>query len=502
LSGANLTKADLRLSQIQEAELNWAILTEADLTSADLHNSTLDQINLERAKLTSVNLSKTELMEANLRHANLTGANLTGANLRESHLEEANLRNAILVEVNLTEANLLNCCLRSANLTEADLHRVILTGADLSDAILDRADLSRADLAGAHLLKTSFKNAHLLRTNLEEVYLLQGNLSHANLRGSNLRRADLSGSYLSDANLGETDMTDTLLLETRLIRTILDGANLTGACIQNWKIEGVDLSKVVCRYLWRQFNFTTKSPASRYPLDRNFEPGELGQEYKESSTTIEVLFPEAPNWEVLILTLAELQQENLELHLTIESYMPMDHQYLLRLLANHVVNAKIIAEQILNLYPAVKERFTLCRQQLLSLLKHPTLPQSRPAVNQSPPPPPPPKPMLDRQQQLYQETSKQIKSILFSQMPDQFVANIERLLSYLKEEGIALEELQKKVIVSAIVQRAQQDEAFRESLMQWEKKASAQMRVSMMGKSVRVAIAILWKKQKQENSSQ
>ena len=504
LSGANLTKADLRLTLLQEAELNWAMLTEADLTSADLQHSTLDQINLERAKLTSVNLVGAELMEANLRQANLTGANLTGANLRESHLEDANLRNAILANANLTEANLLNACLRSANLTGADLHRTMLAGTDLSDAILDRADLSRADLEGAYLLKTSFKQAHLLRTNLQKVYLLQGDLSHANLRGSDLRQADLSGSYLSDANLGETDMTGALFLESRLIRTILDGAKLTGACVQNWKIEGVDFSKVECRYLWRQFNFTTKSPASRYPAERDFEPGEMGREYEENSTTIEVWFTEAPNWEVLVLTLAELQQENRELHLNVESYVPMDHGYLLRLLASHMVNGKIIAEQILNLYPEVKERLSLCRHQLLSVLKQPPLsrsPSRSETGGNTSGSGVPAQPTIDRQQQLYQETSKQIKTILFSQMPEQFVDNIQRLLNYLKEEGINLEELQKKVIVTAIVQRGQQDDAFRENLFQWEKKASQQMRVSMMGKSVRVAIAILWKKQQQEAAS-
>ncbi|MFB2973012.1 pentapeptide repeat-containing protein [Aerosakkonema sp. BLCC-F183] len=493
LSGANLTKADLRLANLQETDLNWAVLEEADLSGADLQGAKLDQSNLERSKLNDTQLMRAELMEVNLRRASLISANLTNANLREATLESANLREAILIRTNLTEANLTGVCLRSANLSQADLHRVVLTGADLSEASLHSADLSRANLAGAYLLKTSLRKAYLLRANLQDVLLLRADLSEANLRGASLRRADLSGAYLSDTTLSETDLSEAYLLESHLIRTNLERAQMTGVCIENWHIEDVDLTKVECRYVYTDFNHANKSPTQRYPVGRDLAPGELAEQYREDSSNIEIDFAEEPNWEVLIFTLAQMECESSELTLTVKSFESAAGQYVLRLASNRLVNAKILRSRLLQIYPEMLHRFLGRRHQILGLLG--IVPRQEdgsptPDTTQSPPSKAPL--AKDKQVQIYQEVVRQIEAILMSQAPEQIVDSVQRLLDYLKRQGISTEEIQKKVIGQAIARRAKRDRTFQDNLLRWEKTASEAARTSAVGSAVRLAIALLW----------
>lgn len=505
LSGANLSKADLRLAQLQNTDLNWAVLQEADLTGANLKDAKLDQVNLERSKLNSTCLVGAELMEANLRRANLASANLNQANLREAHLEEANLREATLIGTTLIEANLSGVYLRQADLTEADLHRVVLTGADLSEAILSSADLSRANLAGAYLLKASLHKAHLLRANLQDVYLLRADLNHANLRGADLRRADLSGAYLRDTTLSEADLSDAYLMEAHLIRTNLDGVQMTGCCICNWHIEDLDLSKVNCRYVFTQFNYHTKSPTERFPAERELEPGELGQQYVQDDAAIELYFTDLPNWEALVFTLAQLELESQELNLVIKSYEAVEDNYLVRLTANRLVNAKVLARRVFQLYPDIQQRLLAKRSEILNLLQIVGKSQALDPALEPPPQPAQPTPRSlpspDRRVRLYQEVVRQIQHIMLSQGPETFVQSVQQLLDYLDRQGISTEEIQKKTIGQVIVQRARQDKSFRDHLLRWEKNAPESARLSTVGQAVRLAIALMWTQSQQSGST-
>jgi len=495
-SGANLSKADLRLTQLKAADLNWASLQEVDLGGANLQGARLDQVNLERAKLNGANLVGAELMEANLRRANLTGANLDQANLREAHLEEANLRQATLRGTNLSEANLSGVYLRQANLSEADMHRAVLTGADLSEAILHSTDLSRANLAGAYLLKASLQKAHLLRTNLQDVYLLRADLTGANLRGADLQRADLSGAYLGEATLSEANLEGAYLLESHLIRTNLDAAQLTGCCIYNWHIEDLDFSKVKCSYVFTQFDYTTKKPTTRYPAQRDLEPGELGQHYQNNGTVIEVYLTEVPNWEALVFTLAQVELEGDALNLTIKSYEPAEDNYLVRLTSSRVVNAKLLARRIFQLYPTLLQRLLANRTAIFNLLEIKPL-TSQIDLGLEPPPKPDLRPQsppaTDKRAQIHGKVLRQIHHILRSQPPEQFVASVQHLLDYLTSQGISTEDIQKKTIGQIIVRRAKQDKSFRDRLRQWEITATEAARLSPVGQAVRMAIAHLEK---------
>lgn len=492
LSRTQLTKVDLRWATLQEADLNWVDLTGADLSGANLQKARLNQANLEQANFNNALLNSAELIAANLRNARLIGANLTDANLWEACLEQASLREAILVGANLTEANLNAVYLRGANLSKADLHRAILTGADLSEANFEQADLSRTNLTGAYLLRASLRKADLLRAVLQDVYLLRTDLSEANLRGADLRRADLSGAYLKDTILSEANLSDTFLLESYLIRTQLDRAELTGCCIYGWHLEDIDLSQVECRYLFTKFDYASKSPSDRYPPVGNLPPGQLSRENTTESLTVEVRFQDAPNWEVVVFAIAQVQLECPNLQLTLKSYQVSGKQYVLRLSVNRLVNTKLLSQRILELYPELLRRFAAQRPTILKLLKiGENIESVKKLPSRSPIASPAPGSIVARRQQNYREVMNQIQKIILSQPPELLVNNVQQRLEFLQKQNLLTEEIQKKVICQAIIKRAKNDELFINQLLQWEKTASELARFSLLRQAIRLAIALL-----------
>jgi hypothetical protein len=192
--------------------------------------------------------------------------------------------------------------------------------------------------------------------------------------------------------------------------------------------------------------------------------------------------PESPNWEALVFTLRRVELESRELKLNVQFFESAGEQNLLRLSANRLVNGKILGDRILELYPDMLEKVLAKDAEILSLLD-----LAVPSNNAEPSH----KEALLRRQEIYQRMVRQISFILMSQTPDKFSESVQRLLDYLKQQGIPTEQIQKKVISQAIVQRAKQDPVFREQLLTWEKTASDRVRCSMMGEAVRFAITLL-----------
>jgi uncharacterized protein YjbI with pentapeptide repeats len=129
LSGANLSRTDLR-----DANLRGVYLYEADLSGANLSGVHLINANLSAANLINANLSATNLFRANLFRANFGGAKLIAANLRGTNLIDANLSKAQLNDANLNEANLSGANFIAAKLFRTNFTGANLTGADLSGA--------------------------------------------------------------------------------------------------------------------------------------------------------------------------------------------------------------------------------------------------------------------------------------------------------------------------------------------------------------------------------
>jgi uncharacterized protein YjbI with pentapeptide repeats len=128
----NLSRTDLRMADLQKAQLGNALLVGCHLEGADLGNATL-----EKADLRGAFLSETDLVQANL----------AGADLREAHLE-----GAYLVEARLTGADMAAARLDGAYLGGAHLENADLSGAYLEGAYLHKAKMEGASLHGARMV--------------------------------------------------------------------------------------------------------------------------------------------------------------------------------------------------------------------------------------------------------------------------------------------------------------------------------------------------------------
>ena len=137
-----------------------------DLSNADLRNVDLENANLRCADLRRANLINANLEGVDLSYADLKGANLSYANLSYANLENTNLTNADLKRANLKNANLSCANLKGANLSYADLSCASLKGANLSNANLRCANLRSANLKGANLSCADLSCASLKGANL------------------------------------------------------------------------------------------------------------------------------------------------------------------------------------------------------------------------------------------------------------------------------------------------------------------------------------------------
>jgi uncharacterized protein YjbI with pentapeptide repeats len=123
LSGADLSRTNLRGGRLFQANLSYANLREADLSRG---------ANLREANLSYANLSGADLsMMSDLSYASLIGADLSGANLSHANLAWATITDPPPEEI--TDEAI------TANLSEANLRETILNQADLSGAILHGA---------------------------------------------------------------------------------------------------------------------------------------------------------------------------------------------------------------------------------------------------------------------------------------------------------------------------------------------------------------------------
>ena len=91
-----------------QADLSGAILTRANLRRAYLEETDLSGADLSNADLTAAVLTYANLSEASLEEAHLAGAILEGADLRKAILVSADLSRARLIYANLKEARIGN----------------------------------------------------------------------------------------------------------------------------------------------------------------------------------------------------------------------------------------------------------------------------------------------------------------------------------------------------------------------------------------------------------
>ena len=138
------------LKRIVARHLGW--LAKNDPEGLPKHDTYLEEVEPIFLEWQHEALNSPQM--ADLRYTELPDANLTGANLTDANLSYAFLFGAILSGANLRGVDFTNSALGKARLNKANL-----TGARLSWADLTDADLTGADLTKARLDYTNLRNA-------------------------------------------------------------------------------------------------------------------------------------------------------------------------------------------------------------------------------------------------------------------------------------------------------------------------------------------------------
>ncbi len=145
------TPEQIRLAQLDHADLNGADLSDVDLSRAGFFQAELNGALLDRAEMKFATLNLAELNRARLNGAKLDSAELLAAKLNEAELMGARLNDADLGGAELQYARLDGAQLKHADLQAADLTGATLDGANLSGARLKSCDISEARMVGATL---------------------------------------------------------------------------------------------------------------------------------------------------------------------------------------------------------------------------------------------------------------------------------------------------------------------------------------------------------------
>lgn len=201
LTGIKLQKAQLSRANLRNTRLNDSNFSGANLKEAKLSGAKLRNINLKESDLSGANLAQAKLESANLLKANLSAANLRDADLIDAQLNYADFTNANLHNADLRNAKLYRVQLNRTNLTNANLCRTDLRDSQLKSTIFVDAILWKSDLSGASLQKADFTRANLSLANLQGADFKHANLNNADLSHANLRNAqNLTTEQVKAAN--------------------------------------------------------------------------------------------------------------------------------------------------------------------------------------------------------------------------------------------------------------------------------------------------------------
>ncbi len=200
LTGADLSRLDLRNARLRNADMQGQVLSNMDLSGADLRFATLQGAVLVNANLEGANLCQAQLNgSAAVRQA----ATLTGAHLKNTNLAFANLDG-----VAFSSASFYSSTAGSCQQTACDTYVAPVCAsafqASINNASFEGAYLSNVDMGEATGVGVNFSNALLLG-----VSFAHADLSHNNDTGtrSTFKNASLQGTDFSTANLRFADFT-------------------------------------------------------------------------------------------------------------------------------------------------------------------------------------------------------------------------------------------------------------------------------------------------------
>lgn len=310
LCGANLESINLSSANLSSTKLSFADLCSTNLHNADLRNADLSAADLRNADLRNAQLDNTNFTFANLCAADLSRTNLCSANLRNAGLCNADLSWTDLHNVDFNNANLSYADLRNANLSFANLASIEISYAQLVHANLFSANLNKADLSFTKLNFANFVNARLRYARFNFARFSFAKMMNADLRNTDMRSADLWSADFRYAKINNANLT-----RVQALGANFSHATLTGACIEDWHINGkTQFQDTKCKYIYLRYNPLTdidKDFDHRRPHDlkRFFASGEFTQRFQKVLATVDLFFADGIDWKAFLASFQDLQAQ-------------------------------------------------------------------------------------------------------------------------------------------------------------------------------------------------
>jgi uncharacterized protein YjbI with pentapeptide repeats len=112
LRGTKLQNANLSDSNLEEVKFQFSNLKGAILTGSNVNKGKFQDVNLTNVKLNNADLKQANFFEANLQHADMENSNLQGAQFNEdTTLFQTNFKGANLKEASGLMENQIQDCL-------------------------------------------------------------------------------------------------------------------------------------------------------------------------------------------------------------------------------------------------------------------------------------------------------------------------------------------------------------------------------------------------------
>ncbi|MEM7065225.1 MAG: pentapeptide repeat-containing protein [Cyanobacteria bacterium P01_B01_bin.77] len=298
----------------------WA-LAIGSWSGTSFYNLDLSAVNFQGAVLANTDLRGKTLRHTCFREA--SGIERAHVDGRYLDLDSPNVQQ-LLTQGYSHDPNFQGVRLQGAYLRDADMRGFNLTSSSLIDADLQNADLREARLVRTELLEATLQNADLRRVDLTD----------ANLTGADFTGADLRGSQLIRAQVARSNFTD---------------ADLTGVCIEDWSVSSqTQFINVRCGYIYRKFR--DGEPSARYPIGRDFEPGEFATLFEEPENELEIVFKGEFNYNALSLTFYKLQTDKPELQLKLNGIEQRGELWIVKVISTNPKVESLLEQQLTKAY--------------------------------------------------------------------------------------------------------------------------------------------------------
>ncbi len=203
------------------------------------------------------------------------------------------------------------------------------TGANLGHANFSNADLGHTCFTRANLTGCQWKNARnlhlaqtwqtLLESRKIRSLMVTGStferdfagmdLAGGRFAGMNLQGCDFSRANLASADFSGSDLTGANLTQATVVGTLFNGAILTAACIQNWKIDPhTQLKEVICTHVF--LGPDQNGAKQRNPPEGQFQSGEFAKRYQQIAYTIDFVAHSRRELDALVAAIEQIKAKS------------------------------------------------------------------------------------------------------------------------------------------------------------------------------------------------